>query len=132
MSSSFAELDDLSGRQRVAYLVDHARAGAAARRRIDHQHHTGAVGPRGSLHPQRIRGGDLRRDDRRHDPAAKHRDARSDSEAREYIARVMRADGDAGQPDQTGEQREAQSNGRALEPDTDRECGGTGRVSGRK
>ena len=37
--------------------------------------------------PQRIGGGDLGRDDRRHDPAAKHRDARADAEAREHVAR---------------------------------------------
>ena len=71
-------------------------------------------------------------DDRRHDPSPEHRDARSDAEAREHVARIVRADGDAGQADQTGQQCEPQSDGRALQPDTDGERGGAGRVPGRQ
>ena len=39
-----AEFDDLGLRQGLADLVDDARARAAARRRVDHQHHACAVG----------------------------------------------------------------------------------------
>ena len=132
MSSSVAELDDLGGGQRFAHFVDDARARPAARRRVDHQHHARAVGAWAVSDPQRIGGGDLGRRDRRHDPAAEHCDARADAEAREHVARIVRADGDAGQPDQTGEQGQAQSDGRVLQPDPDRERGRAGGVPGRQ
>ena len=73
MSSSVAEFDDFGRGQRVAHLVDDARAGSAARRGVDHQHHARAVGSRRSVHPQRVGGGDLGRHDRRHDPTRRAR-----------------------------------------------------------
>ncbi len=127
-----ADLDDLRGRQCVAHFVDDTRPGTAARRRIDHQHHARTVGPRGSFHPQWIGGGDLGGDDRRHDSAAEHCDARTDAEAGEHVARIVRTHGDPGQPDQPGKQRQPQPDGRVLQSNADRECGGAGGVSGRQ
>ena len=49
----------------------------------------------------------------------------------EDVARIVRADGDAGQADQAGEQGKAQSDRRVLESDPDREGGRAGRVPGR-
>jgi hypothetical protein len=129
---ALAELDDLRGRQCVANFFDDARPGAAARCRIDHQHHACTVGPRWRVHPQRVGGGNLRRNDRGDYSASEHRDARADAEAGEYVARVVRADDHAGQADQTGEQCETKPDGRAFQPYPDGESRGACGVSGRQ
>ena len=95
--------------------------GPAARRGIDHQHHAGAVGPGGGVHPQRVGGGNLGRHDRRHHPRAEHGDRGADAESGEHVTGVVRAGRDPGQPDQARQQRQPQPQRRALQPDADRE-----------
>ncbi len=118
--------------KRLTHFVDDPRSGSAARCGVDHQHHARAVGSWGRVDPERIGGRDLRRDDRRHDARTEHGDARTDAEAGEHVARIVRADGDTGQPDQPGKQGESQSDGRVLQPDPDRECRGAGGMAGRQ
>ena len=71
-------------------------------------------------------------DDRRHDPRADHGDGRADAESGEHVAGVVRAGGHPRHPDQAGQQGQAQSQRRALQPDADGEGGRAGRVARRQ
>ncbi len=71
-------------------------------------------------------------DDRRHHLRPQYRDARPETEPCEHVARVVRAGGHPGHPDQTRQQCQAEADRWVLQPDPDRERGGTGRVSRRQ
>ena len=97
------EFHDLCLRQLGTHLVDDASAGAAARRRIDHQDHAGAIGPFRRLDAQRFRLWQSGFDDRRDQPPAQDGDPGADAEPRDDITGVVRAGCHSRQSDQAGQ-----------------------------
>ncbi|MEK1156594.1 hypothetical protein OSJ78_21670 [Mycobacterium ulcerans] len=101
------QFDDPRIRQARTHLVDDLGPGAAARCRVDHQDHSGTVGPLRCLHPERFRFGQRRLDNRWDQPAAQHGNAGTNAESGRHIAGIVHPGRHPRQPDQRGQHRKA-------------------------